>query len=153
MKRYLIFAAVVPFLGGFWLLLTTTVMAGYWSHPPSLAEIGKVFAVFLKSLQYSYLFGILPALMLGAVDDILFHVKRVSPLLRALLVGVVGFIAAEMTYGSRGPDSGALQFVMYGLVGFIPAVVASWLVHAFVEEHHVAASASSNDATTTAPGR
>lgn len=141
MKRYLTFAAIVPLLGGFWLLLTTTVMAGYWSHPPSLAEIGKLFAVFLKTLQYSYLFGILPALMLGAVDDILVHVKRIRPVLRALLVGAVGFIAAELSYGSRGPDSGTFQFVMYGLVGFIPAVVASWLVHEFVDARQTAVSA------------
>ena len=31
MKRYLIFAAIGPLLGGFWLLLTTTVLSGYWS--------------------------------------------------------------------------------------------------------------------------
>ncbi len=37
-------------------------------------------------------------------------------------------------YGSRGPDSGLLQFVMYGLVGFIPGAVSSWLVHKFVED-------------------
>jgi hypothetical protein len=73
MKRYLIFAALSPLLGGFWLLLTTTVMSGYWSHPPSLSEAEKVLAVFAGTLQYSYLFGILPALMLGAMDDILFH--------------------------------------------------------------------------------
>ena len=34
--------------------------------------------VFLKTLQYSYLFGILPALMIGAVDDILFHIRRIG---------------------------------------------------------------------------
>ena len=78
MKRYLIFAALGPLLGGFWLLLTTTVMSGYWSHPPSLSEAEKLFAVFASTLQYSYLFGLLPALMLGAVDDILFHVKRIG---------------------------------------------------------------------------
>jgi hypothetical protein len=79
MKRYLIFAALSPLLGGFWLLLTTTVMSGYWSHPPSLSEAEKVLAVFAGSLQYSYLFGILPALMLGAMDDILFHSNESAP--------------------------------------------------------------------------
>ena len=79
MKRYVIFAALGPLLGGFWLLLTTTVMSGYWSHPPSLSEAEKLLDVFAKTLQYSYLFGILPALMIGAVDDILFHVKRIVP--------------------------------------------------------------------------
>ena len=133
MKRYLIFAALGPLLGGFWLLLTTTVMAGYWSHPPSLSEAEKLFAVFAKTLQYCYLFGLLPALMLGAVDDIIVHIKRIGPLLRLLIVGVIGFVAAELLYGSRGPDSGALQFVLYGLVGFVPGAVCSWLAHEAID--------------------
>ena len=133
MKRYVIFALVGPFFGGFWLLLTTTYQSGYWSQT-SLNEVGKLFVVFFKSLQYSYLFGILPSLMLGAVDDILFHVKRVSPVLRVLLLGIVGFVAAELIYGSRGPDSGLLQFIMYGLVGLIPSTISSALAHKFAQE-------------------
>jgi Family of unknown function (DUF5413) len=125
MKRYVIFAALVPLLGGFLLLLATTVMSGYWSHPPSFSEAGKLFAVFLKTLQYSYLFGLLPALMLGAVDDIVFHVQRVGPLARLMIVGAIAFAAAELLYGSRGQDSGMLQFVLYGLVGFVPGAVSS----------------------------
>ena len=82
MKRYVIFAALVPLLGGFLLLLATTVMSGYWSHPPSLSEAGKLVTVFARTLQYSYLFGLLPALMLGAVDDIILHVKWIGPLVR-----------------------------------------------------------------------
>jgi len=134
MKRYLIFAAIGPLLGGFWLLLTSTITSEYWSHPPNVAEVTKLVTVFVTTLQYSYLFGVLPALMIGAVDDILFHIKRIGPVLRMLLVGAVAFTAAELMYGSRGPDSGALQFVLYGLVGFIPSAVSSWLVHKFVEE-------------------
>lgn len=129
MKRYLIFAALGPLLGGFWLLLTTTVMSGYWSHPPSVSEVEKLVAVFVRTLQYSYLFGILPTLMIAAVDDILFHVERIRPGARMLLLGVLAFVATELLYGSRGPDSGALQFVLYGLVGFIPATISSWLAH------------------------
>ena len=135
MKRYLIFAAIGPLFGGFWLLLTTTLMSGYWSsHPPSASEIGKLFTLFVTTLQYSYLFGVLPSLMIGAVEDILFHVNRIGAPLRILLVGVVAFAAAELLYGSRGQDSGAFQFVMYGLVGFIPATISAWLVHRYVEE-------------------
>jgi hypothetical protein len=133
MKRYVIFAAVAPLLGGFWLLMTTTLLSGYWSHPPSLSEAEKVIAVFVVTFQYSYLFGILPALMLGAVDDILFHVKRIGWLVRLLLVGAIGFAAAELLYGSRGPDSGVLQFILYGLVGFIPATISSWLAHRMID--------------------
>jgi uncharacterized membrane protein YeaQ/YmgE (transglycosylase-associated protein family) len=134
MKRYLIFAAVGPFIGGFWLLLTSTLTSGYWNQPISAAQVGKLLTVFVTTLQYSYLFGFLPALMIGAVEDILFHIKRIGPLLRILLVGVFAFIAAELLYGSRGPDSGAFQFIMYGLVGFLPSVVSAFLVHKFVEE-------------------
>jgi hypothetical protein len=112
MKRYAIFAALGPLLGGFWLLLTTTVMSGYWSHPPSLSEAGKLIAVFVTTLQFSYLFGLLPMLMIGAVDDILFHVKRIGPVLRMLIVGAIAFAATEFFYGSRGQDSGPLQFVL-----------------------------------------
>jgi len=134
MKRYLIFAAVGPLLGGFWLLLTTTVMSGYFSHPPGVSEIGKLISVFVTTLQYSYLFGVLPSLMIGAVEDILYHVKRIGPTLRILLVGLIAFAAAEFLYGSRGQDSGLFQFIMYGLVGFIPGSVSAFLVHRFVEE-------------------
>jgi hypothetical protein len=133
MKRYLIFAAIGPLLGGFWLLLTTTVMSGFWSRPLDAGQVGKLLTVFVTTLQYSYLFGLLPSLMIGAVDDILFHVKRIGPVVRMLLVGVIAFAAAEFLYGGRGQDSGAFQFIMYGLVGFIPAIISVWLVHRFVE--------------------
>ena len=134
MKRYVIFAALGPLLGGFWLLLTSTVVSGYWSRPPSLLETEKLFAVFATTLQYSYLFGVLPALMIGAVDDILSHVKRIGPVVRMLIVGLIAFTAAELLYGSRGPDSGFLQFILYGLVGFIPVTVSSWLAHQVIDK-------------------
>ena len=133
MKRYLVFALVGPFVGGFLLLLTTTYQSGYWTQT-SLSEVGKLLAVFFKTLQYSYLFGFLPALMIGAVDDIILHIKRIGPVLRIALVGVVAFFLAAFTYGSRGSESGAVQFILYGLVGFIPGVITSWLAHKYAEE-------------------
>src|ERR1700759_3446701 len=134
MKRYLIFVVVGPLLGGFWLLLTTTIMSGYWSDPENMHRIGKLLKVVFTTLQYSYLFGILPAMMIGAIDDILSHVRRIPPVARMLLVGAIAFFAAEFLYGGRGPDSGPFQFVMYGLVGFIPGAISSWLVHKYVGE-------------------
>jgi len=138
MKRYVIFAALGPLLGGFSLLLTTTVLSGYWSRPPSLTEAEKLLAVFATTLQYSYLFGVLPALMIGAVDDILSHVKRIGPVVRMLIVGLIAFAAAEFLYGSRGPDSGVIQFILYGLVGFVPGTVSSWLAHQAIDKPAVA---------------
>ena len=141
MKRYLVFALVGPFVGGFLLLLTTTYQSGYWAQA-HLGEVGKLIVVFFKSLQYSYLFGFLPSLMIGAIDDILFHVRRVGPVLRMLLVGGLAFVLAAFTYGSRGSDSGAVQLILYGLVGFVPGVLSSWLVHHYVDEPQVATAAS-----------
>jgi Family of unknown function (DUF5413) len=142
MKRYVIFAALGPLFGGFLLLLATTVTSGYWSHPPSLTEMDQLVTTFARTLQYSYLFGLVPALMLGAVDDIVLHIKRIGPHLRMLMVGVIGFAAAELLYGSRGPDSGVLQFVLYGLVGFVPGVVSSAVAHRVADEPAKAALSS-----------
>ena len=133
MKRYLVFAIVGPSLGGFILLLATTYQSGYWAET-NASEVAKLFTVFFKTLQYSYLFGVLPALLIGAVEDILFHVKRIGLVLRIVLVGAVAFMLAALSYGSRGSDSGAFQLILYGLVGLIPAVLATWLVHRYVEE-------------------
>ena len=133
MKRYLIFGIIGPFIGGFILLFVTTYQSGYWEQT-SLAEVQKLFIVFIKTLQYSYLFGIVPSLMIGAIDDILYHVRRISPLVRTLMVGVVAFAAATLLYSSRGPDSGAVQFFLYGLVGLVPGMLSSWLSHRYADE-------------------
>ena len=140
MKRYLIFGLIGPFIGGFILLFVTTYQSGYWEQT-SLAEVKKLFIVFIKTLQYSYLFGIVPSLMIGAIDDILYHVRRISPLVRMLLVGVVAFAAATLLYSSRGPDSGAVQFFLYGLVGLVPGMLSSWLAHKYADEQRPAVKA------------
>ena len=98
MKRYLIFAAVGPFLGGFLMLFATTYASGYWTQT-NAAEVAKLFVVFGKTLQFAYLFGIVPALMMGAVDDILFHVRRIGWVARMLIVGVIAFAVAQLIYG------------------------------------------------------
>jgi hypothetical protein len=141
MKRYLIFAAIGPFIGGFLLLFATTVASGYWNET-NWGEVGKFFATFVKSLPFSYLFGIVPGLMIGAVDDILLHVPRIRPLLRILIVGLIGFIAAELLYGSRGSDSGVVQFFLYGIVGLFPATISSWLAHKYADEPQPVTSTS-----------
>ncbi|QPF83684.1 DUF5413 family protein [Bradyrhizobium genosp. L] len=141
MKRYLIFAAIGPFIGGFLMLLATTYQSGYWTETNG-GEVVKLFVVFGKSLQYNYLFGIVPSLMLAAVDDILMHVRRIAPALRTLIVGAAGFIGAALLYASHGSESGPVQFILYGLVGFIPAVLTSWLAHKYAEELYQPAATS-----------
>ncbi len=81
MKRYLIFGIIGPFVGGFLMLFATTVASGYWGDT-SWSEIGKFLGAFFKTLHYSYLFGIVPMLMFGAIDDILYHIRRISPVMR-----------------------------------------------------------------------
>ena len=126
MRRYLIFAVVAPFLGGFLLLIATTVMSGYWTET-NIGEVKKVVVVLFSTLQYTYLFGILPALAFAAIDDIICHIRRVNPTLRLLIVGLLAFATAELVYGGRGNEQGALQFVLYGLVGLVPVMLCSWL--------------------------
>jgi predicted ribosomally synthesized peptide with SipW-like signal peptide len=132
MKRYLIFGAFGPFVGGFLMLFATTVTSGYWSDT-SWSEIGKFLGAFFRTLQYSYLFGIVPMLMLGAIDDILYHVRRIAPAVRMLIVAAIGFAVSSLLYGSRGPDSGMMQFLLYGLVGLTPAMLSSWLAHKYAD--------------------
>jgi len=45
-----------------------------------------------------------------------------------------------LLYGSRGPDSGVVQFILYGLVGFVPVTLSSWLTHKYAEEQKPAVS-------------
>ena len=132
MKRYLIFAAIGPFIGGLLVLFATTVASGYWTDT-NWMEVRKCFSTFFWTVQFSYLIGVVPALMIGAIDDILVHLPRIRPVLRMLIMGVVGFAASELVYGSRGPDSGVLQFVLYGLVGMVPAMLSSWLAHKYAD--------------------
>src|SRR5947208_9157948 len=98
MKRYAIFAVVAPFLGGFLLLIATTVMSGYWTET-NIGEVEKIFVVLFSTLLYTYLFGILPALAFAAIDDIICHIRRITPPLRMLIVGALAFAAAEVVYG------------------------------------------------------
>ncbi|MFO1107604.1 MAG: DUF5413 family protein [Bradyrhizobium sp.] len=137
MKRYLIFGAIGPFVGGLLLLFVTTYQSGYWEQT-NLAAIQKFFIGFLKSLQYNYLFGLVPVLMIGAIDDILYHVRRIGPGLRMLLVGFAGFAAAVL-YSARGPGTGLFPYFLYGMVGFVPAILSSWLSHKYADEQKASA--------------
>ena len=139
MKRYLIFGAVGPLIGGFLLLFVTTWTSGYWTET-NFGEVKKLFVVFAKTLQYAYLFGIIPALMLGAIDDILYHVRKISWPVRVLIVGLIGFVALHF-YIPRELGAGIAQIIMNGMVGCIPATLSAWLSHKYAEERKPAVSA------------
>lgn len=133
MKRYLIFGTIGPPIGGFLMLFATSMASGYWTET-SWSETSKFLGAFVTTLPYSYLFGLVPMLMVGAIDDILYHVKRISPMARVLIVAAIGFAASALLYGSRGPDTGVEQFLLYGLVGMVPATLSSWLAHRYADE-------------------
>jgi hypothetical protein len=138
MKRYVIFAAVGPFVGGFLLLLVTTFQSGYWTETDA-SEVAKLFVVFVKSLQFSYLFGVLPVMIFAAVDDIVSHVRWINAVMRMLMGGGLAFLAAATLYGGRGADSGVTQFILYGLVGLIPAMLCSWLSRGVLTKENLTA--------------
>ena len=79
-------------------------------------------------------------LMLGAIDDILYHVRRIAPAVRMLIVAAIGFAVSSLLYGSRGPDTGVVQFLLYGLVGMVPAMLSSWLAHRYADAPQAAHS-------------
>ncbi len=127
MKRYIIFAAIGPLIAGFFLLILGAP-AGYWD---GVNVFEKLFKVMLVTIPYNYLFGFIPALMIGAVDDIFLHVKKISPALRMLLTGLVAFVATAILYGTLGTETGLKHYLLYGLVGFVPATISSWLAHKY----------------------
>ena len=139
MRRYLIFAVVGPLFGGLLLLFTRTVASGYWTET-NWPAVGNFLVTFAKTLQYSSLFLVVQALMIGAIDDILSHVSKMRPLVRMLIVGAAGFAAGELLHGLRGLESGMVQFVLHGLSGFMPAIISSWLAHKFAEQPQASAS-------------
>jgi hypothetical protein len=126
MKRYLIFAAIGPALGGFILLVVMTLLSGYWTTT-SFAEVRQFVVILLTTLQYSYLFALLPSLAIAAIDDILSHYPQLHWPTRALLCASIAFAATAFMYGGKGADMGVKQFVLYGMVGFIPTLLNCWL--------------------------
>jgi hypothetical protein len=131
MARYVIFGAIGPFLGGLILLVVGTP-TGYWDNPYS-DDLAKLLRILFSTLQYNYLFGIIPALMTGAVDDILAHVHKISPAIRMFLTGAFAFAAAALIYGSTQSETGLAHYATFGLVGLIPAMISSWLAHRAME--------------------
>jgi hypothetical protein len=136
-RRYLIFALLGPLIGGFLLLIANTYAAGYWDET-SPGEVAKLFKVFVSTLQYTYMFGVLPALMLGAIDDIIWHIKRVPAVVRMLIVGAIAFVTTFYLYGSLENASGTRQVLLFGIVGLVPAMLSSWWAHKVYDKEQAA---------------
>ncbi len=102
MKRYVIFGAIGPLVAGF-LLLVFGAPSGYWDKPD---VIKKLFTVVLSQVPYNIFSRIIPALMIGAVDDILFHARRITPVLRMLLTGLIAFGATLVPLRNAGTENG-----------------------------------------------
>lgn len=132
MKRYIVFLAIGPFLGGFLILLASTLGAGYWSstHPH---DVTKLLVLFFKSLPYNYLFGFLPVMAFAAIDDIISHIHGVGPAVRMVAIGVIAFFASAWLYGYQAGDPSASEFILYGFGGLIPAVLSSWISHRLMD--------------------
>lgn len=127
MVRYVIFALIGPLIGGF-ILLAVGTPAGYWDKPYS-EDLVRLFKLLFSTLQYNYLFGLIPSLMAGAIDDILAHVNRINPIIRMVLTGLFALLAAMAIYGTSQAQMTPAQFAAYGLVGLVPAMISSWLSH------------------------
>jgi len=119
MKRFLIFALLGPLLGFvtfFWVLLQ---IFDWVLGAPSTADIYQVVLI-----PMSYAIGIVPALIAGLFDHALRNASW-----RILWTTLFGYLVAFLPIVSslvmgyvHGP-----YVLIFGLVGAIPAAVASWL--------------------------
>jgi uncharacterized membrane protein YeaQ/YmgE (transglycosylase-associated protein family) len=74
-------------------------------------------------------------MIFAALDDIISHVRWIKPWPRMLIIGAIAFLAAALLYGGKGADSGVVQFILYGLVGLIPAMLCSRLAQERAEKN------------------
>jgi len=123
LKRYLVFAVVGPLLSGVLLMLISSVTSSYWHKPDS--SLLNFLIVLGKTLPISYMFGFLPAVLFAAVDDILWHVRWIGPVLRMIMIGAFAFVVTMVLSGTTG---GSIE-LEYGLAGLVPAMLLSWWAH------------------------
>ena len=86
---------------------------------------------FLKTLPYGYLFGLVPALMIGAIDDILAHIRRIGWVPRMLIIGAL-LIRCHRTalwLARCGQRRRAVHPLRTG--GLVPGVLSLWLSHKY----------------------
>ena len=107
MKRILIFVVLGPLSAVLLVCLPLFAFGG--------ARTG-----FGAVLYLAYVYGVIPALLAGMIDH--FFAKWVTPLWRTVATGfaavfIIGFALSLLSFGMS----------LYGLMGFFPAAVCSWL--------------------------
>ena len=111
-----LFFLITCLLGGWAAWMTGRACAQTWRSLPQLLVYLIPLGAAVRFIHFALFEGTLLSLHYYLVDTIVL-----------MIIGAIGFAAAELLYGSHGSDSGALQFVLYGLVGFVPATLSSWL--------------------------
>jgi len=110
MKRFAIFVCLGPAIGLLALVLPL-VLAGR-SLPDARTVTG--------GLMMAYTVGLMPAAVAGLGD--MAFANWLTPLYRSLAAGFLGAVATSLfltaVFGSIG---------LYGLIGFVPAAMCSWL--------------------------
>jgi hypothetical protein len=116
MKRFLVFTLLGPPIGALSLIAPLVLSGG--GDPNVIADLVLV----------AYRVGIAAAIVAGLADG-LFKMWDWTPFFRASATGLIGVIAttlsifafADWAGGSAGRD------VLYGLGGFVPGAVCSWI--------------------------
>ena len=67
--------------------------------------------------------------MLAAADHVFSRVRAINPGVRMIVVSSGAFVVTSRLYGEQGSETGALDFLLYGLVGLVPAMMCSWLLN------------------------
>ena len=116
MKRFVIFMLIGPAVG-FAVFLLRQWLAGKF--------VGWEAAAF--QLPITYLFAILPSLVMWFVDSLLFD--KIRPWRRIVTLASVGYGASIVMLLIWSPVRVHLpQLLIFGLVGAVQAAVCSWLV-------------------------
>jgi len=121
MKRFLIFAAVVPPLGFVVAFCVMLQIANWLVGAPSTFDLRQVVL-----LPMAYVLGVLPALLMAWFDHVMVQ-RQMS--YRIALTASLGYALSYV------PLLGALHLgfmhgatlVLFGLIGAVPAALCSWL--------------------------
>jgi hypothetical protein len=119
MKRFLTFGLLGPAIGGI-VVFHIVTLTGTWDQP-WLDELYKTFMVSIIVLPFSYVLGIIPAIVIATLH---FTLRKIDATRRMLICGGAGYVAIA---SFCGVGEGGAKLFLVGLAGLIPALVCSWL--------------------------